>query len=123
MNRTLMEVSLTSFQALVLLPPEVAKNLASYGWDRRQFQASLFREALVPYAQLSARARETVQLRRAEHGLELGDGVPVARSPDEILVVVTGGVGVKATFVPTWGGGTEAITRAIGPPAASRRTG
>jgi len=49
--------------------------------------------------------------------------VPVARSPDEILVVVTGGVGVKATFVPTWGGGTEAITRAIEPAAASRRTG
>ena len=37
----------------------------------------------------------------------------VASTPDEIMVVVAGGVGVKAAYVPTWGGSTRAVSRKL----------
>lgn len=29
------------------------------------------------------------------------------------MIAITGGTGIKATFVPTWGGGTRAVTRTV----------
>ena len=34
----------------------------------------------------------------------------MARSPDDIPLVVTGGAGLKMTHVPLWMGGTRPIT-------------
>ncbi len=94
-------------QALVLLPPESARFLDGHGWDRARLQEALFEEARMPLDWLNERAAERLR------GDATADAVTVARSPQDILVVVTGGVGIKATFVPTWGGGTEAVTRPV----------
>ncbi len=37
----------------------------------------------------------------------------VAACPEDIMLVVPGGPGVKSTRVPTWGGGTRAVTRVV----------
>jgi hypothetical protein len=37
----------------------------------------------------------------------------VARSPEDVMIVVTGGVGIKAAYMPTWGGTTKAVSRLI----------
>ena len=102
-------------QALVIVPPESAYYLEGAGIGRRELQQQLFELARVPFAQLPGSAVQRVQERRAELGLPPEDAVRVAQSADEILVVVAGGVGTKATFVPTWGGGTRAITREVRP--------
>jgi hypothetical protein len=94
--------TLGSGQALVLLPPESARKLSEAGWDRARLQQALLAEARLPSQWL-------------EGGTVDQDDVSVARSAADILIVVTGGVGIKATFVPTWGGGTEAVTREIKP--------
>lgn len=94
--------TLGSGQALVLLPPESARMLSEHGWDRSKLQHALLAEARLPAQWLVERTSDQ-------------DDVAVARSADDILIVVTGGVGIKATFVPTWGGGTEAVTREIRP--------
>ncbi len=102
-----------SGQPLVLLPPECAEFLDRHGWRRRDLQQALWGEATMPLGWLTAEARERVEDARAERGLPPTESLSAARSAEDIIVVVTGGVGVKATFVPTWGGGTEAITRSV----------
>ena len=37
----------------------------------------------------------------------------VAREAGDVLIVVAGGVGRKAAYVPTWSGATRAVTREI----------
>jgi hypothetical protein len=37
----------------------------------------------------------------------------VAHNADDVMIVVTGGVGVKAAYMPTWGGTTKAVSRLI----------
>lgn len=77
-------------EVLILLPPESARLLDGAGWDRAMLQRALFE-----------RWRDRTTVRRAP------------QSSDDVLVVVTGGTGVKATYVPTWGGTEAAITRAL----------
>ena len=37
----------------------------------------------------------------------------VAEEPNQIMLVTVGGVGIKSTFVQTWGGSTRSVTRVI----------
>ncbi|MYA19697.1 MAG: hypothetical protein F4Z25_05420 [Chloroflexi bacterium] len=97
-------------EALVLLPPESAAFLDSHGWDRRRLQRELFARAGVSYEELTPAIVERAIVRRRELGLPDEGVLRVARTPEDVLIVVTGGVGTKATFVPTWPGGTRAIT-------------
>ncbi|MCW5748874.1 MAG: hypothetical protein KIT36_21980, partial [Alphaproteobacteria bacterium] len=39
-----------------------------------------------------------------------------AASADDIHVIITGGPGVKMTYVPLWAGGTRTVTRPLGAP-------
>ena len=94
--------TLGSGQALVLLPPESARKLSDADWTRAQLQQALLAEARLPSDWVPS-------------GTVEADDLAVARSAEDILVVVTGGVGIKATFVPTWGGGSTAVTREITP--------
>jgi len=37
----------------------------------------------------------------------------IARNADDVMIVVTGGVGIKAAYMPTWGGTTKAVSRLV----------
>lgn len=39
-----------------------------------------------------------------------GERLAVADGPDDVVVLVAGGVGIKQTFVPNWSGGSEPVT-------------
>jgi hypothetical protein len=39
--------------------------------------------------------------------------VRAAASPSDVMILVAGGVGRKAAYVPTWGGTTRAVSRSI----------
>lgn len=101
-----------SGQPLWLLPPESAEFLVREGWDRARLQQELYERSRVPLSRLHPSIAQ-----RAATGREMALGessdATTAHSPDDILIVVTGGVGYKATFVPTWGGGTTAVTRTV----------
>ena len=53
---------------------------------------------------------------------EQGDGV--ARAPEAIHPIVTGGAGYKMSYLPIWGGGSQTVMRALisgpGPPSRLR---
>lgn len=102
-------------EALVLLPPECAHYLVRHGWSRSDLQRAVFAEAATPLAWLPEHASARIRAAREEAGLPPSDVVNAVRAPESILIVVTGGVGHKATFVPTWAGGTAAVTREVAP--------
>ena len=54
-------------------------------------------------------------LHRAQDFL-FGEGrsdAPIAATPQDIHPIVTGGAGLKMTYLPLWMGGTKSITRAV----------
>jgi hypothetical protein len=75
---------------VVLVSPEWAATFAGAGMAKRDLQQALFERAILG-----------------------DDGLRVAAAPEDILVVVAGGVGVKQTIAPAWAGGSVPITVAF----------
>ena len=96
---------LGSGEPLLLVAPEHAKIIARTH-SRRQAQAFLFKHARLPVDALAPTQAE--RLRKASV-TELA----VAACPEDVMLVVVGGPGAKSTYVPTWGGGTRAVTRVV----------
>ncbi|MDP1961573.1 MAG: hypothetical protein Q8K93_05150 [Reyranella sp.] len=72
-------------EQVFLLPLEMAEKIVRHdGWDLGRVQRYLFDE-----------------------------GQGVARSPDAIHPIVTGGAGYKMSYLPIWGGGSQTVTRAL----------
>ncbi len=72
-------------EQVVLLALEMAEKIVRHdAWDLARVQRHLFDE---------------------------GEGV--ARAPDAIHVIVTGGAGYKMSYLPIWGGGSETVTRPL----------
>jgi len=76
-------------EQVLLLPPELAGLIAQRGWTIEAVQNHLCNSA------------------------RTFDGGPIADCPDDILVIVTGGPGIKMTVLPQWGGGTRSVTRQL----------
>jgi len=77
-------------EQFLLMPPEMADILSNNGWTRADGQAFLHRES--------------------------GADWPIARSPADIHIIMTGGAGVKMTCLIPWGGGTYCVTRPLPQP-------
>ena len=76
-------------EQVFLLPLEMAEKIVRHdGWDLARVQRYMFDEG------------------------QQGSG-GVARSPDAIHPILTGGAGVKMTYLPVWGGGSETVTRTV----------
>ena len=96
---------LGSGEPLLLVAPEHA-GIIGRSHSRQQAQAFLLQQAKLPVDFLSQAHRE--RLRKAAI-----TKLAVARCPEDIIMVVLGGPGAKSTYVPTWGGGTRAVTRIV----------
>lgn len=101
-------------QPLLVMPPEHARIFAQAGWDKARLQGALFERAAMPVGRLSSALRAHITRLAAACGEPPADVIRVARVPADILVVVAGGVGIKAAYVPSWGGGTRAVSRRVG---------
>ena len=98
---------LGSGEPLLLMAPEHAEIIARTH-TRRQAQAFLFEHARLP-----VRALAPTQARRLQE-VSVTE-LAVAACPEDVMLVVLGGPGAKSTYVPTWGGGTRAVTRVVEP--------
>ncbi len=76
-------------EQILLLPPELAALIATRNWTLLQIQSYIYEKA---------------------EGMGAG---PIAASPDDIIIIVTGGPGTKMTVLPPWGGGTRTVTRPL----------
>ena len=84
-------------EQVFLLPPEMADILRAAGWDLAKVQRYLF-DARHPYP---------------FDGPEAPDDRPFAESPGDIHPIVTGGAGVKMTYLPLWSGGSRMVTKPV----------
>jgi len=74
-------------EQFLLLPPEMADVIVKGGWNLRAAQEFLLRES--------------------------GTAWPIARTPEDIHIIITGGAGVKMTCLVPWGGGSLCVTRRL----------
>jgi hypothetical protein len=97
-------------EPLCILPPEWVDMFHREGYDKQKTRAAIWERAWLPVDKLAPAMRA----RRMAAGADpAADVIRVAEKPDDIMIVVAGGVGRKAAYAPTWGGTTKAISRAI----------
>lgn len=100
---------------LLLLAPEHAALIAGE-FSREQAQHWLFQHARLPVENLAPELRAQLASRQppgVSPGTELPESVFVAREAGDILLAVSGGVGRKSAYLPSWGGGSRAVTRRV----------
>jgi hypothetical protein len=101
-------------EPLIVLPPEQAVFLSQAGCSKAQFKAEVWQRAVMGLDRLSASVREHLVGRLgAASGMDSTSSLRVAEKADDIMLVVAGGVGIKAAYVPTWGGSTRAVSRSV----------
>ena len=97
-------------EPLCILPPEWVDMFHREGYDKQKTRAAIWERAWLPVDKLAPAMRT----RRMAAGADpAADVIRVAEKPDDIMIVVAGGVGRKAAYAPTWGGTTKAISRAL----------
>lgn len=106
--------SLGGGEPLLVLPPEMALMLSQAGCSKGEFKALVWERAVLPLDRLSpAIAGHLLDRRRVESGTDERAPLRVAAKADDIMIVVAGGVGIKAAYIPTWGGSTRAVSRRV----------
>ena len=95
---------------LLVLSPEHAQALARVGLDRAAVRRELWERCAMPLTTLPRTQAERIRRNRRAAGAEAESPLRVAASPEDILVAVAGGIGQKSTYLPSWGGGTRAVT-------------
>lgn len=95
---------------LVVLSPEHAKALHQAGYERADVQRTLWERAVLPWDRLAPSVAGRRRRGPDQSSEEDGPGLRIAAHPQDILVAVAGGIGVKSTYLPSWGGGTRAVT-------------
>ena len=102
-------------EPVLLITPEHA-DLISQDYSRQQAQAFIYDHARLPLHQLPPESQERLRADREAAGEDPNTDLRVSASPDDIVMVVVGGAGIKSAYVPTWGGTTRAVTRLIDQP-------
>ncbi len=94
-------------EPLIVIGPEHAKTIANDGFTKRDVKEFIFERARIPKKAFSKEHREQRFPDIPDDGY-----VPVAQSPDDIMVVVVGGAGKHSLAIPTFAD-TKAITKPI----------
>jgi len=101
-------------EPLVILPPELAAACERAGCSKGRLKALIFERAALSLDRLSPAVRKHLVGRGAAVGEGPGGSVlRAAQKAEDVMIVVAGGAGVKATYAPTWGGGTRAVSRLV----------
>ncbi len=101
-------------EPLLIMPPEHANLFEAQGYTRARVQAAIYERAQLPLDRLSPDVAALVRRRReVAEAADIDAPLRVAAGPDDVMIVVAGGVGIKAAYVPTWSGGTRAVSRKV----------
>ncbi len=101
-------------EPLIIMPPEIANAFYRGGWSKAQVKLAIFEAAVMPVDRLSPAVRKYLAgVRASAANADTNAPLRIARKPQDVMIVVAGGVGVKAAYVPTWGGTTRAVSRLI----------
>ncbi len=98
----------TGGETLLALGPEHAATIAGDGFSKADVVEWLRWRALVP---LERYTEDTLMERFRQIP---GGPVPMVREAEDLAVIVLGGPGKHSCWIPTFGGTTHSVTRAIG---------
>jgi hypothetical protein len=96
-------------EPLIVMPPEHVDVFARSGYTKQQTKAAIHERARLAIDRLSPPLRARAQA----SGAAVDGYLRVSANPDDIMIVVAGGVGRKGAYVPTWSGGTKSVSRAV----------
>ena len=96
---------------MVLLSPEWANYLHEAGVTKARLRAELFERATCEWSKLPESVISAIKAR--VDPAVFGRPLRAAVSPDDIVVVVAGGVGIKQTILPNWPG-SRPVTVPVG---------
>jgi hypothetical protein len=99
---------------VLVLGIEHAAHIAAAGWTKQDLQRALFERARQPWGLMKHRGKSKGP--RFPVWVDRNDDnatVPIVWEPKDLLVVVAGGAGGKSMFLPTAGGQSLAVSRAI----------
>ena len=101
-------------EPLLIVPPEMAAVFMRDGRDKAWAKAAIFARAVFPLERLSAGVREhLVSVMTSTGSADPAAPLRVAARAEDVMLVVAGGVGMKAVYAPTWAGGTRAVSRRV----------
>jgi hypothetical protein len=100
-------------EVVFLIPPEVANLMERDGFDREKAQQFIFEKAQAPLNFFSSSGQKRIASFRDAAGLDMEALVCISKNPESIFLIVCGGVGIKCCLIPTWSGGTTAISKAL----------
>jgi hypothetical protein len=97
-------------EPLCLFPPEWAAMFHRDGFTKQQAKQMIWEQAVLPIDKLAPAPRKHRMAAATDPNATV---IRVADKADDLMIVVAGGVGRKAAYLPTWGGTTKAISREI----------
>ena len=97
-------------EPLCLFPPEWAAMFHRDGFSKQQAKQMIWEQAILPVEKLAPAQRKHRMAAASDPNATV---IRVAEEADDLMIVVAGGVGRKAAYLPTWGGTTKAISREI----------
>ncbi len=97
-------------EPLCILPPEWAAAFHRDGYDKQKTKAAIWERAALPADRLVPAMRKRRMAAAPDPSADL---IRVAEKADDLMIVIAGGVGRKAAYLPTWAGTTKAISREI----------
>ena len=100
-------------EPLIVMPPEIAQSFQRAGCNKAHAKALIHERAVLPRDKLSMAIRAHRATLAESAGDDPNADLRVAESADDIMIVVAGGVGVKAAYLPTWAGMTKAVSKKI----------
>jgi hypothetical protein len=89
-----------SGELFILIPPEISQIFDEKGYRLAEIQQYLFERAAVPKKLFSQPVQSYIT---QSH-------VPIAKAPKDIHLIVTGGAGIKMTYLQTWTVNSTAVT-------------
>jgi hypothetical protein len=89
---------------VVVLGPEHADTVAATGLGKEEVRRRIWERAVIPWQQIPREWRD---------GLPPLDSIPVARRPEEIVILVAGGAGKHSCWLPSMGS-TSMVTHRVG---------
>src|SRR5918911_363819 len=99
---------------VLVLGIEHAQHIAAAGWSKQDLQQALFERARQPWGLMKNRGKSKGP--RFPEFVDRNDDnsmVPIVREPRDLIVIVAGGAGGKSMFLPTAGGQSLAVSKAI----------
>lgn len=100
-------------EPLLVIPPEIAHAFQNAGCGKAQAKQLIHARAVMPRDRLSAAVRAHLAALAESAGENPDADLRIAATPEDVMIVVAGGVGVKSAYLPTWAGLTRAISRKI----------